>query len=110
MASKVIPSTGKQNSRKVVPGWKQYCEPERKVAMYWHNAWKSEGKPKQGVVAEARRRSRMRYHKAVKSVKKRENVIRSERMVENMMSDCGRKFWKEVRAMRGKKGRKCHTW
>ena len=105
-ASKVIPSTGKGSCKQAVPGWKQYCESERKVAMYWHNAWKHEGRPRQGFLAEARRRSRMKYHRVVKKIKKHENVIRSERMVESITADGGRKFWKEAKALRGNKGRK----
>ena len=105
-ASKVIPSTGKSSNRKVIPGWKEYCETQRKVALYWHNAWKSEGRPRHGFLASTRRKYRLKYHQTVKMVKKRENVIRCEKMAHSIIADNGRHFWREARAMRGKGCRK----
>ena len=105
-ASKVVPCTGKSSRGVVVPGWKEFCDSERKVAIYWHNAWKVEGRPKHGFLAEARRRSRLRFHKAVKLVKRHENAIRSEKMAQSITADCGRHFWSEARAMRGKSSKK----
>jgi len=100
-AGRVIPKTGRMSVKPVVPGWSQYCDSERKVAMYWHNVWKSEGRPREGFFADARRRSRLRYHKTVRAVRKQENVIRCERMASSITANRSRDFWKEVRAMRG---------
>ena len=42
-----IPMTkpGPKQKVKDIPGWKQYVEPFRSDAMFWHSIWLSSGKP-----------------------------------------------------------------
>ena len=103
-ASGAIPQTGSSNCKTSirVPGWNEFCKDKHKVALYWHNIWKDAGRPREGHLAELRRKTRLEYHRVVKCVRKNENMLRSERMAKNLVENRGRHFWNEVRVMRGK--------
>jgi hypothetical protein len=100
-ASQVIPKTSNCNENKNVAGWSLYCADKRKDALFWHNAWKQAGRPHSGHLADMRRSTRLMYHKAVKNVKKNQDVLRNERMCENVLHNNHRSFWQEVRKLRG---------
>jgi hypothetical protein len=103
-ASGAIPQTSSSGCKTSirVPGWNEYCKDKHKVALHWHKVWKDAGRPREGHLAELRRRTRLEYHRIVKCVRKNENVMRSERMARSLIENRGRHFWNEVKAMRGK--------
>ena len=43
-------------------------------AKFWHYIWKEDGRKRQGIIADIRRRTRAQYHYAIKSVKKATNT------------------------------------
>ena len=86
-AVKVLPRTGNTprtdcvNDRKRrIPGWTDECALLRQKAIMWHNLWRDSGRPRHGSVADIRRLSRARYHRAVRAVMHNEAMIRSQKM------------------------------
>ena len=107
-ASKCLPNTGERNVKgnATVAGWSDYCEGARRLSLEWHHIWKGQGKPHTGYTAYMMRKSRLEYHKTVKFVKRKESVIRSEKMAQCLVQNNGRDFWKEVKLVKGKNCKK----
>ena len=101
-----IPHSNDRGSHHQLPGWNRFIRPLRETACFWHSIWKSCGSPTQGEVATIRRATRARYHRAVKKLKKNEELARFASMGERFLQDDRRDFWTEVKKMGG---RSCAT-
>ena len=107
-ASIVLPHSGSSSAssttstRKPLPGWNDLCKEKREKAIFWHNMWKDAGRPREGHIANIRRRTRSQYHQSIRIAKKNEDKIRSEQLAKNIINNRNRDFWKEVKSLRGK--------
>ena len=105
-ADECIPKTGVSSSshkgRRVVPGWNQHVNDLKKESLMWHHNWKSCGRPHDGYVAEMRRLSRAKYHKACKDVLRKADVMQMEKMAHAISENKTRDLWKEVRKIKGR--------
>ena len=82
-ADKVLPKTSStQRQQNVVAGWNEYVKTHKDEAIFWHQVWLDNGRPPQGNIALNRRRTRAKYHYAVKYVDKEKDRIKSNRMAE----------------------------
>ena len=45
-------SNGNFQKRKVIPGWSDYVERHRKQALFWHQIWIDNNRPRDGVIAD----------------------------------------------------------
>ena len=99
-----IPCSGRSKStnKRAIPGFSEFCKPRRDNALYWHQLWKTQGRPVHGYYAQMRKISRAEYHRSVKMVKRREDQLRSQRMAESYISGNHDNFWKEVRRINRK--------
>ena len=97
-ADKVLPKTS-INTRKnnIVAGWNEYVREHKDEALYRHQIWVDNGKPSQGEIAFNRRRTRAKYHYAIKYVNKENNRIRSNRMAEAIANNHNRNLWMEAK-------------
>ena len=78
-----LPKTGaKKGSSKVMPGWNEHVQAQHDTSLFWHDIWVQCGRPHNGEVADIMRRTRSRYHYAVRYVIKEETRIKSNRMAE----------------------------
>lgn len=68
---------------------------------FWHALWIDVGKPKTGEVARAMRASRLKYHYAVRFLKKNESDIRNCKMAEALANTDKRDFYREIKTMLG---------
>lgn len=58
-----IPHCKKKGDKcKIIPGWKEYVEPEREKCLFWHKIWKDNGSPRNGLLADIRLTTRAKYH------------------------------------------------
>ena len=91
-------------SKNCVPGWNSHVEGLREQAIFWHNLWKSNNSPREGIIADLRRSTRAKYHRAVKWTKKNKDKIVATKMASSLLDKkSGRSFWAEVRKQRGGK-------
>ena len=100
-ADDLLPKTN-TNFKKtdIVAGWNDYVSDHRKNALFWHQYWLDQGRPSQGQIALIRRRTRAKYHYAVRFVNKEKNRIRSDKMAEAIANNKDRDLWQEVKQIR----------
>ena len=77
-ASDSIPTTSSP-SHHSKPGWNDNIKYLRDDALSWHYFWKINSRPGTGYIAEMRRLSRARYHRAVRHLKRAETRMRTEK-------------------------------
>ena len=100
-----LPKTGaKKRSSKVIPGWNEHVQARHDTSLFWHDIWVQCGRPHNGEVADIMRRTRSRYHYAVKYVIKEETRIKSNRMAETINEGNDRNLWTEVHRLK----KSCH--
>ena len=91
-----IPHSGKGSTHKVVPGWNEYVNHYRETSLFWHHIWKCNNCPKTGIIADIRRKTRCKYHYALRFVKANKDRISSEKMASALSNNSSRAFWSEV--------------
>ena len=53
-----------------VPGWREAVAPFRKDSLFWHSVWLSAGRPNRGQLYEIMKRTRNKFHHALRKVRK----------------------------------------
>ena len=96
-----LPHTAGSNSNgmKVVPGWNEHVKEHAENAKLWHDVWLQSGKHKHGDIANMKRKSRLKYHYAIRYVMKENIRIRNNKMGEAIANNNDRILWDEVRKM-----------
>ena len=89
--------------RQSIAGWSDSVRESRDTAIFWHSIWKSCQSPRNGWVADIRRKTRARYHYAVKRAKQQENACKANKLANSFLARDKRDFWTNVRYARGKK-------
>jgi len=74
-ADVAIPLTRPSSHNGYIPGWSEVVAPLRDQSLFWHNLWTDCSRPHQGLVADIKRKTRARYHRAVRYVKKNKDDI-----------------------------------
>ena len=82
-------------SCKRIPGWNDHVRLLRDDSIFWHRIWQQCGCPTAGWIAQIRRTTRSKYHRAVRSVKNRKLEIISQKMADSLNSNSQRDFWRE---------------
>jgi len=72
------------------------------TSLFWHNLWTDCGRPHQGLVADIMRKTRARYHRAMRYVKKNKDDIVNKRIAEALSENRSRDFWGEIKRIRQK--------
>ena len=57
------------SSSKSVPGWNDIVEEHRERALFWHQLWKDNNSPREGLIADIRQKTHAKYHYASRLVK-----------------------------------------
>ena len=74
-----FPKTGaKKGSSKVIPDWNEHVQAQHDTSLFWHDIWVQCGRPHNCEVANIMRRTRSRYHYAVRYVIKEETRINEQ--------------------------------
>ena len=83
-----------------IPGWSEFVAPLKNQSVFWHNLWSDCGKPHNGVVADIMRKSRARYHAAIRQVRKDNVEIVNNRTATALSLNKNRDFWSEIKRIR----------
>ena len=86
---------------KIVPGWNEYVEPYRKKSILWHKIWIENAKSKHGIVVDIVRKTRSDYHHHMQWAKQNSRFIESQKMADSVKKGQMKKFWSEVKRIRG---------
>ena len=97
-SDKCIPSTRKKG----LAGWRDNAKPARDEAIFWHKLWIENGRPRNGYIADIRRRTRAKYKHIVRMLKREQNNFVSSKMGQSLQANNKRPFWNEVKRMHGK--------
>ena len=93
-----IPTSTARPDR-VLPGWNEGVEEHKRRAIFWHNLWKSNGSPREGTVADIRRRTRAQYHYAIKTVRKNQERHKAQNFAESLLNKNNNNFWQDIKNM-----------
>ena len=94
-----LPHTSANQGRKVIPGWNEHVKEHAKNSRIWHDTWVRYGKPRNGDIANMKRKTRLKYHYAVRFVNRENIKIRNCKMGEAISKNNDRVLWDEVRKM-----------
>ena len=98
-ASRCIPASGKFR----LAGWNDHVKPYRDQSIFWHRLWVDNDRPRHGIIADIRRRTRTSYHHAVKKLKSDQAKLKANKMATALQSQNGRDLWSEVKRINSKK-------
>ena len=99
VSKKCLPHTSINQGRKVIPGWNEHVKEHAENSRIWHDIWVQSGKPRHGDIANMKRKTRLKYHYAIRSVTKENLRIRNCKMGEAIAKNNDRVLWDEVRKM-----------
>jgi exonuclease III len=91
-----IPFSAPQ-TEKIIPGWNETVQEHKRRAIFWHNLWKSNDSPRDGVIADIRRRTRARYHLAIKTARKNKEKHVANSLAGSLLNKENTSFWKEIK-------------
>ena len=77
---------GGGNQLKKSPGWKEVVKPFKEEAYFWHQVWKSCGRPLNTVVHQIMKKTRNRYHYEYKKICKSEAKIKGNKLLESCIN------------------------
>ena len=80
-SDKTLPYTSQKKDVKIIPGWNEYVKEHAERAKLWHNIWLNSGRPSHGYLADIRRKTRLKYHYALRRVVKDNNKVCNEKWV-----------------------------
>ena len=78
----------------------ELVEPHRLTSMFCHNLWMECGRPRNETVSDIMRRTRAKYHCAIRSVKRNKDDIIRVRFAEALLCDNDRDFRGEAKQLR----------
>ncbi len=55
-------------------------------SLLWHDIWKANGQPSEGIITDLRCKPMSEYHKVCKMVMRREGEIKSDKMAEAFLN------------------------
>ena len=78
-----------------IVGWNDTIKPEREHSLFWHWLWLECGKPNHGYVYDIMKRTRARYHYAIRCAKRNEYETRKLKLAS---TKCGSSdMWRELK-------------
>ena len=69
----------------------------KEKALFWHQLWKSNNCPKQVFIADIRRKTRARYHQAIRLTKQNNETNKANAMTRSFLKNNSQNFWSAVR-------------
>ena len=99
-ASSAIPDTSNNKNKGNVPGWNDHVKQYKQAAVFWRNMWHDNGSPREGTVANIMRRTRARYHYAIRHVKSKKEQLKKQSMALSISQKNSRNLWKETSRVR----------
>ena len=70
-----IPKVKVKINNNAMPGWNEYVKTYKHASIMWTNIWKDSGCPQTGELAKIRRHTRMKYHSAIRYIKKNKDYL-----------------------------------
>ena len=91
----VLPRVRAKKARR--PNWSIDVKPFREDCVFWHNLWVEAGCPRNGMLYDVKKYTKRQYMYANRRNKRKEDILRKERMAECIASNADRDFFKEIK-------------
>lgn len=65
--------------------------------MFWHRIWKDNGCPRHGIIYDIKRRTQANYKRVIKTIKREQATLRSDKMACALQCQDKRDLWNEMR-------------
>ena len=98
-----IPHNCNNSRSKKIPGWNDHVRDARVTSMWWHERWKEAGRPRTGWVAEIRRRTRMKYHLAIKECIRDKDKFIKTKISKSLENKNKKEFWSNISKLNKRK-------
>ena len=98
-ANDTIPTQTIKYNKKGIPGWNSHVKQFKDASIFWNDMWKQAGKPVSGQLAEERRLARIRYHWAIKQVKRQKDNILLDKTAKQLLNKSYREFWSTIKRL-----------
>ena len=85
---------------RIIPGWNDYVKQYHVKAREQFLLWVKYGKPQFGTCIENMKSSRARFRAALNECRRNEDMIRRQKLLENLHNKNYKEFWKEVGLIR----------
>ena len=85
---------GKGNN---VPGWNAHVREVHAASRDAYLLWKIGGRPREGVLYDLMRNSRLRFKHALRLCKNNKNAIIADKIADNLSNKDDRTFWREIK-------------
>ena len=66
----------------------------------WHQIWKGQGSPKEGYIGQIMRKTRAKYHYAIKVLRRNEIKIKNEKLAGYVINKDSKCLWKELKLIK----------
>lgn len=86
----------KTSTFRIIPGWNDFVKELYREARRHFQEWKRKGKPPEGVYLENMKISRSKFKTALQKCKENEELIRREKLLNNLENNNHKSFWNEV--------------
>ena len=78
-------------------GWNHGPKQLKKQANFWYKVWLNAGCPSNGVLQQIKRKTKLRFKYAVRSIKRRQDHIKRAQLADSLHHRDSRVFWSRVR-------------
>ena len=95
--------------QKTIPGWTEFVKPFKDDACFWHAIWVSCGKPLNCQVFYIMKRTRNKYHYAIRRVKKNIDSIKNEKFLEQSVRKNPNELLQEFKKIKNAKKTKVNS-
>ena len=75
--------------------------PIGKTNIFWHRLWRVNGSPTSGWLSEIRKKTRAKYHYALRQIRKEKDKILASNLAENVVNNNTNDFWASVKKVKG---------
>ena len=79
------------------PRWNVDVKPYKDDCEFWHKLWSDAGYPRQGVLYDVKKYTKRQYMYANRRNKRKEDILRKERMADCIANNADRDFFKEIK-------------
>ena len=104
-ATVTIPCTRRRGEGGCIPEWTEQVAPLREKSIFWHQLCVNCGRPRDGLVTEIMRKTRLWNHAVIRAVRRNENDIVNAKFASSVTNNRSRNFWQEVKRIQ----RKCNN-
>ena len=97
-----IPLSSNSKPHKIMPGWSEFVAPLKDQSIFWKSVWISAGRPLDNILHQLMKRTRNKYHFAVRKIKRLEQEIQKSKFLQSCLDGDVTDIFTEIKRIRDK--------